>query len=259
MWMCDWMIRLTPSASSRNRSLVPLSVSRRSSVPVASEPVGGTSWAPVSWALKWVAGALALTAPAPEMATRPVRPTASKARLIMCNPLHARTPGTPRRIGRPVGPRTLRTERDRPWWAATGSNRRPLACQASALPAELAALDQRGGYSSCVPPYLGRAMPRREDARLVSGRGRYAGDIKLEGLAHIAFVRSPHAHARVTSIDTAAAQSMPGVIRILTAKDLPANARAVKNWLPAEMEHLARPVLAQTEVNSPGDAAAAVT
>jgi aerobic carbon-monoxide dehydrogenase large subunit len=101
-------------------------------------------------------------------------------------------------------------------------------------------------------------MPRREDGRLVTGRGRYAGDIKLHGLAHIAFVRSPHAHARVTSIDTAAAQAMPGVVRVLTAKDLPANARAVKNWLPAEMEHLARPVLAEAEVNYVGDAVAAV-
>ena len=101
-------------------------------------------------------------------------------------------------------------------------------------------------------------MPRREDGRLVTGRGRYAGDIKLQGLAHIAFVRSPHAHARVTSIDTAAAGAMPGVIRVLTAKDLPAGARAVRNWLPAEMEHLARPVLAETEVNYSGDAVAAV-
>jgi len=101
-------------------------------------------------------------------------------------------------------------------------------------------------------------MPRREDGRLVTRRGRYAGDIKLQGLAHIAFVRSPHAHARVTSIDTAAAGAMPGVIRVLTAKDLPARARAVRNWLPAEMEHLARPVLAETEVNYSGDAVAAV-
>src|SRR5437764_1951374 len=101
-------------------------------------------------------------------------------------------------------------------------------------------------------------MPRREDGRLVTGRGRYAGDIKLDGLAHIAFVRSPHAHARITLLDAAAAGSMPGVIKVLTAQDLPPTGRTVKNWLPPEMEHLARPVLAESEVNYVGDAVAAV-
>jgi len=109
-----------------------------------------------------------------------------------------------------------------------------------------------------VPSYLGRAMPRREDVRLVTGRGRYAGDIKLDHLAHIAFVRSPHAHARITSVDASEAGRMPGVVRILTAQDLPATGRSVKNWLPPDMEHLARPVLAAEDVKYVGDAVAAV-
>jgi carbon-monoxide dehydrogenase large subunit len=101
-------------------------------------------------------------------------------------------------------------------------------------------------------------MPRREDERLITGRGRYAGDIQLEGLAHIAIARSPHAHARVTSVNTDAARSMPGVVRVLTAGDLPPTARGIKNWLPPEMEHLARPVLVDGNANYVGDAVAAV-
>lgn len=101
-------------------------------------------------------------------------------------------------------------------------------------------------------------MPRREDARLITGRGRYAGDIQLEGLTHLAIVRSPHARARVTAINTDAARSMPGVVRVLTAADLPPTARGIKNWLPPEMEHLARPVLVEGRANYVGDAVAAV-
>ncbi|MEP7104980.1 MAG: xanthine dehydrogenase family protein molybdopterin-binding subunit [Chloroflexota bacterium] len=109
-----------------------------------------------------------------------------------------------------------------------------------------------------MPPHVGRAMPRREDERLITGRGRYAGDIKLEGLTHMAIVRSPHAHARVTSINTDAAKQMPGVVSILTAHDLPATAKGIRNWLPPEMEHLARPVLVDGKVLYVGDAVAAV-
>jgi carbon-monoxide dehydrogenase large subunit len=61
-------------------------------------------------------------------------------------------------------------------------------------------------------------MPRHEDARLVSGRGRFTDDISLPGQAYAAFVRSPHAHARIRSIDTAAA-NLPGVIAVVTAAD----------------------------------------
>src|SRR5215472_6305227 len=68
------------------------------------------------------------------------------------------------------------------------------------------------------PPYIGQAMPRLEDARLVTGRGRFTDDISFPGQAYAAFVRSPHAHARIRRIDTAAAK-VPGVIAIVTAAD----------------------------------------
>ncbi len=67
---------------------------------------------------------------------------------------------------------------------------------------------------------LGGVVKRREDPALVKGRGRYVDDVKLAGLAHVAFTRSPYAHARITSIDAAAALKMPGVVAVYTADDV---------------------------------------
>ncbi|MBX9845497.1 MAG: xanthine dehydrogenase family protein molybdopterin-binding subunit [Xanthobacteraceae bacterium] len=68
-------------------------------------------------------------------------------------------------------------------------------------------------------PYIGRPMPRFEDLRLVRGAGKYSDDISLEGQAYAVFVRTPHAHATIKTIDTAAAEKMPGVIAVLTGAD----------------------------------------
>jgi aerobic carbon-monoxide dehydrogenase large subunit len=68
-------------------------------------------------------------------------------------------------------------------------------------------------------PYIGRAMPRFEDARLVAGRGRFSDDIAIPGEAYAAFVRSPHAHARIDAVDTAVAKKLPGVLAVITAAD----------------------------------------
>ena len=70
------------------------------------------------------------------------------------------------------------------------------------------------------PPYVGRPLKRVEDPKLVTGQGLYVEDIKLPGLAHLAFLRSPHANARIKSIRTGAAAEAPGVIRVVTARDL---------------------------------------
>src|SRR5262249_32795565 len=66
----------------------------------------------------------------------------------------------------------------------------------------------------------------RETARLVAGRGTYTDDLVVPRLAHAAFVRSPHAHARIVSIDTADAQAMPGVITGATGRELAARREA---------------------------------
>ncbi|HVV92005.1 MAG TPA: xanthine dehydrogenase family protein molybdopterin-binding subunit [Hyphomicrobiales bacterium] len=63
---------------------------------------------------------------------------------------------------------------------------------------------------------------RREDLRLITGRGRYTADWSLPGQAHAAFLRSPHAHAEIAAIDVAAARSMPGVLLVLAGDDLAA-------------------------------------
>jgi carbon-monoxide dehydrogenase large subunit len=68
-------------------------------------------------------------------------------------------------------------------------------------------------------PYIGRPLPRFEDRRLVSGRGRFTDDVALDGQAHAVFVRSPYAHARILSVDTRAARALPGVVAVFTAND----------------------------------------
>ena len=67
---------------------------------------------------------------------------------------------------------------------------------------------------------IGKPLPRKEDRRLLTGQGRFLDDIKIPGALHAVFIRSPHAHARIRSIDTSAAQQAPGVITIVTGQDL---------------------------------------
>jgi carbon-monoxide dehydrogenase large subunit len=66
---------------------------------------------------------------------------------------------------------------------------------------------------------IGQTVRRKEDARLVTGRGNYSDDVNLPGQAYGAAVRSPHAHALIRSIDVAAARAMPGVLAVLTGRD----------------------------------------
>jgi len=68
--------------------------------------------------------------------------------------------------------------------------------------------------------WIGAAVPRKEDRRLLLGRGRFTGDLTRPGLLHAAFVRSPHAHARVGKIDGTAASQAPGVAHLFTAASL---------------------------------------
>ena len=62
-----------------------------------------------------------------------------------------------------------------------------------------------------------QSVKRREDFRLATGRGLYTGDLKPVGLAHMVFVRSPHAHANIRSIDVEAAREAEGVLAIYAA------------------------------------------
>jgi aerobic carbon-monoxide dehydrogenase large subunit len=70
--------------------------------------------------------------------------------------------------------------------------------------------------------YTGASIKRSEDPRILTGAGRYIDDVKLPGMLHAAFVRSPLAHARVLAVDVSAAQAVPGVVAVLTGADLDA-------------------------------------
>jgi aerobic carbon-monoxide dehydrogenase large subunit len=92
--------------------------------------------------------------------------------------------------------------------------------------------------------YVGAALSPRETKKLVLGRGSYVGDLTAPGMLHAAFVRSPHAHARILRIDADAARRQPGIVAVLTGHDLarvtaPLRiAPPIEGLLPMEMETL---------------------
>jgi carbon-monoxide dehydrogenase large subunit len=67
--------------------------------------------------------------------------------------------------------------------------------------------------------FIGKPMPRKEDARLITGKGRFTDDFNLDGQTFAMMVRSPHPHARIVAIDAAAAKKMPGVLGVFTGAD----------------------------------------
>ena len=66
---------------------------------------------------------------------------------------------------------------------------------------------------------IGAPVPRKEDARLLTGRGSFSDDLDLPGQAYAVMVRSPHAHARIAAVDAADALRMPGVLAVLSGAD----------------------------------------
>jgi aerobic carbon-monoxide dehydrogenase large subunit len=66
---------------------------------------------------------------------------------------------------------------------------------------------------------IGKPIPRNEDERLATGRGRFSDDFSLEGQAYAVMLRSPHPHARILGIDAASAKAMPGVLGVFTGAD----------------------------------------
>ncbi|HEY0300139.1 MAG TPA: hypothetical protein VGC36_02330, partial [Rhizomicrobium sp.] len=88
-------------------------------------------------------------------------------------------------------------------------------------PPVLSALDRPNSY-------IGRALPRPNLQRLTQGRGQYISDVTLPRMAHVAYLRSPHAHARIVSIATDAAKKAPGVVAIVTGAEL---AKVMSPWV----------------------------
>jgi carbon-monoxide dehydrogenase large subunit len=82
--------------------------------------------------------------------------------------------------------------------------------------------------SEIRPKIIGARVQRVEDPRFLTGNGRFTDDLKLPGMLHVAFRRSDEAHARIVSIDTAAAEAMPGVAAVFTAKDIEPLAKPIR-------------------------------
>ena len=113
--------------------------------------------------------------------------------------------------------------------------------------------------------YIGQPLRRREDVRFVQGRGRYVDDLLLPGVAWCAFVRSPHAHARILAVSTQAAAARPGVLLTLTAQDWAKAGHGeltVVHPMPfgdgRPMNSAPRPAFARDKVHHVGDIVAAV-
>jgi aerobic carbon-monoxide dehydrogenase large subunit len=107
---------------------------------------------------------------------------------------------------------------------------------------------------------VGASPKRKEDGRFVAGRGRYLDDVRVEGLLHLAVVRSPHAHARVAGVDGAAARACDGVVAVITLADLPELAAATVPPLVPEPRGrpYVHPVLAGARVRHVGEPVAVV-
>ena len=102
---------------------------------------------------------------------------------------------------------------------------------------------------------LGNPVIRLEDPRILRGEAPYVDDLKITGLAHVVFVRSTIAHARIESIDTSEAVAMPGVVAVYTAADLDLPDVQGFIMLPPVFN---RPALARDKVRFVGDIVAAV-
>jgi carbon-monoxide dehydrogenase large subunit len=108
-------------------------------------------------------------------------------------------------------------------------------------------------------PAVGASLKRKEDARLVVGRGRYLDDLRLPDLLHAVLVRSPHAHADVTSIDARAALAVDGVVAVLTRRELPELGGSIPALVPEPKRRAyAHPALAADRVRHVGEAVAIV-
>ncbi|MGX7727693.1 xanthine dehydrogenase family protein molybdopterin-binding subunit [Rhodococcus sp. 2H158] len=114
--------------------------------------------------------------------------------------------------------------------------------------------------TNTVEPEIGQARRRKEDEHLVTGRTRWTDNLVLPGMLHMAILRSPFAHARITSIDTSEARQRPGVVAVLTGADAsPEQGSLPCAWvITPDMKIPPAPSLAVDTVNFAGEAVALV-
>ncbi len=111
--------------------------------------------------------------------------------------------------------------------------------------------------------FIGKSVERKEDYRFLTGAGQYTDDVTLPNQSYAVFLRSPHAHAKIKSIDTAAAMKSPGVLGIFTGKDTAAVGGLPCGWLITSidgtpMKEPKHPILAEDAVKHVGDQVALV-
>src|SRR3989441_1114161 len=104
---------------------------------------------------------------------------------------------------------------------------------------------------------FGKSIKRREDPRFITGRGQYVDDVKLPGMTYAAFVRSPHAHARLNKVDAVAAKKVPGVLAVYTGADVKVGGLPC-GWMLPDIKVPPRPALAQGKVRYVGEPVAIV-
>jgi aerobic carbon-monoxide dehydrogenase large subunit len=115
------------------------------------------------------------------------------------------------------------------------------------------------GATDSPPSPLGTPMRRREDRRLLTGLGRYLDDIRVPGCLHAAFIRSPHAHARILAIDIRGARAAEGVEAVLTGTEIARLAAPLRIAPPIEgLQPMEMPALPIDEVRFVGDPVALV-
>lgn len=106
--------------------------------------------------------------------------------------------------------------------------------------------------------YVGRSLPRVEDARLLTGDAEYGADFNRPGQLHARIVRSEISHGKIVSIDTSAAARRPGVVRVITAADIPEVYIPIRLFGTENAEQVLQPPLAQDRVRYVGDPVAVV-
>jgi len=112
--------------------------------------------------------------------------------------------------------------------------------------------------AATIERVLGKSIKRREDPRFITGKGTYVDDVKLPGTTYAAFVRSPHAHARIKKIDTAAAAKHPGVVAVFTGADMTGVNSLPCGWLLPELKVPPHMPLASDAARYVGDPVAVV-
>src|SRR5690349_12799181 len=105
---------------------------------------------------------------------------------------------------------------------------------------------------------FGKSIKRCEDPRFITGRGNYTDDLKLPGMTYAAFVRSPHAHAKIRKIDLSQAKAHPGVVAIFTGQDLAGVNSLPCGWLLPDLKVPPHPPLAVDTARYVGDPVAIV-